>query len=60
MFDTIPLDLLNEAVSGARTLRMVLIDACRNNPFLGQIRVADSGRSIGRVETAKIRSGNDP
>ena len=24
MFDTIPLDLLNEAVSGARTLRMVL------------------------------------
>jgi uncharacterized caspase-like protein len=48
MFDTIPLDLLNEAVSGARTLRMVLIDACRNNPFLGQIRVADSGRSIGR------------
>ena len=48
MFDTIPLDLLNEAVSGARTLRMVLIDACRNNPFLGQIRVADSGRSLGR------------
>ena len=27
---------------------MVLIDACRNNPFLGQIRVADSGRSLGR------------
>lgn len=48
MFDTIPLDLVTEAVNGATTLRMVLLDACRNNPFLGQIRVADSGRSIGR------------
>lgn len=48
LFDTIPLDLLNEAVSRAKTLRMVLVDACRNNPFLGQIEVADSSRSIGR------------
>ncbi len=49
LFDTIPIDLINEAVSGAKTLRMVLLDACRNNPFLGKIRVAeDSGRSLGR------------
>jgi hypothetical protein len=49
LFDTIPIDLINEAVSGAKTLRMVLLDACRNNPFLGKIRVAeDTGRSLGR------------
>jgi hypothetical protein len=46
LFDTIPLDLLNEAVSGATTLRMVLLDACRNNPFLGRIK--STGRSIGQ------------
>ena len=47
MFDSIPLDFLTEAVSGATTLRMVLIDACRNNPFLGQIK--STGRAIGQA-----------
>ena len=46
LYDTIPLDLISEAVSGAKTLRMVLLDACRNNPFLGTIK--STGRSIGR------------
>ena len=47
-FETIPIDLLNEAVSGARTLRMVLLDACRNNPFAAQMTVTGASRSIGR------------
>ena len=46
LFDTIPLDLISEAVSGATTLRMVLLDACRNNPFLGRIK--STGRAIGQ------------
>ena len=46
LFDTIPLDLLSESVNGASTLRMVLLDACRNNPFLGRIK--STGRSIGQ------------
>ncbi|MET3900954.1 hypothetical protein ABIB57_004922 [Devosia sp. UYZn731] len=47
-FETIPIDLLNEAVSGARTLRMVLLDACRNNPFAAQMTVTGANRSVGR------------
>src|SRR5690606_21687909 len=46
LFDTIPLDLVTETVSGAKTLRLVLLDACRNNPFVNTIR--STGRSIGR------------
>lgn len=46
LFDTIPLDLLSESVNGATTLRMVLLDACRNNPFLGRIK--STGRAIGQ------------
>lgn len=46
LFDTIPLDLLSESVNGASTLRMVLLDACRNNPFLGAIK--STGRAIGQ------------
>jgi hypothetical protein len=46
LFDTIALELLEEAVSGAKTLGMVILDACRNNPFLGQIK--SQGRAIGQ------------
>ena len=46
IYDTIPLDLLTEAVSGAKTLSLVILDACRNNPFAA--RFAGSSRSIGR------------
>lgn len=35
------------AVAGAKTLRLVLLDACRNNPFLLQMADA-STRSLGR------------
>jgi hypothetical protein len=49
MLETISLDLVTEAVSGAKSLRMVLLDACRNNPFLGKMQMStEAGRSIGR------------
>lgn len=32
-FEAIPLDLARTAVSSASKLRMVVLDACRNNPF---------------------------
>lgn len=50
-------DVLDEAVSldrvliateGAKKLRMVLLDACRDNPFLTKMRVSVASRSLTR------------
>ena len=45
-FEAVPLDLALTAVSGARKLRLVILDACRDNPF--QARMASDTRSVGR------------
>ncbi|MEM8687034.1 MAG: caspase family protein [Pseudomonadota bacterium] len=47
-FEAIPLELATEAVSGARTLRLVILDACRNNPFAASMTMTSSTRSLGR------------
>lgn len=47
-FEAIPMDLLTEAVAGASQLRLVLLDACRNNPFAAQMTLTSPTRSIGR------------
>ncbi len=47
-FEAIPLDSGMLAVEGAGELRMLLLDACRNNPFLNKIKKTSSTRSIGR------------
>jgi uncharacterized caspase-like protein len=36
------------AVDGATKLRLIILDACRNNPFLGQMRRTIATRSVGR------------
>jgi uncharacterized caspase-like protein len=36
------------AVEGAKKLRMVLLDACRENPFVSQMRRSLASRSISR------------
>ena len=47
--ETIALDRVLEKVEGARRLKLVIVDACRNNPFLARMaRSAGSTRSIGR------------
>ena len=46
-FETIPLDRVMAAVDGAKKLRLIILDACRNNPFLGQMRRTIATRSIG-------------
>jgi uncharacterized caspase-like protein len=48
VLETISLDLVTEAVSGAKSLRMVVLDACRNNPFLEQMVRSVASRSVGR------------
>ena len=36
------------SVSGAKGLRLVLLDACRNNPFAASMTMAAHTRSVGR------------
>lgn len=47
-FETVPLSHVMSAVEGARKLRLVLLDACRDNPFANQMRRTVASRSIGR------------
>jgi hypothetical protein len=47
-FETVPLALAISAADGAKKLRMVIMDACRSNPFLSQMRRTVATRSLGR------------
>jgi TRAP-type C4-dicarboxylate transport system substrate-binding protein len=47
-FETLPLDQVLTAVEGARKLRLVILDACRDNPFLRVMKRTVATRSIGR------------
>lgn len=47
-FEAIRLDTLLRAIDGARGLRIVLVDACRNNPFLAAMQRSSATRSVGR------------
>ncbi|NND50011.1 MAG: caspase family protein, partial [Rhizobiales bacterium] len=47
-FETIPLDLVMRSVEGASRLKLVLLDACRDNPFARSMSRASATRSIGR------------
>ncbi|CAN7475997.1 caspase family protein [Rhizobium sp. LjRoot30] len=56
-YEAIALDDLLVAMDGVRTLKLVLLDACRDNPFLTAMkRLATKGipsRGLARVETAE-------
>jgi hypothetical protein len=47
-FEALPLDQLLSSVEGARKLRIILLDACRENPFARQMRRTVASRTIGR------------
>jgi len=47
--EAVSLDRVLAKVEGARKLKLVILDACRNNPFLAQMeRAGGARRSIGR------------
>ena len=46
--EAIPLNQVLRSVERARKLRLVLLDACRDNPFVGQMRRTLATRSVGR------------
>ncbi len=56
-WEAVKLDLVLQATQRAKKLRLVMLDACRNNPFANRMRVADATRSVGRgfarIEPAK-------
>jgi uncharacterized caspase-like protein len=39
---------MQSAIEGAHKLKLIVLDACRNNPFAPQIKVTVANRSIGR------------
>ncbi len=47
-FESVALDQVLAAVEGARKLRLVILDACRDNPFLNQMRLTVATRQIAR------------
>jgi hypothetical protein len=54
-FEAIPMDQVMTAIEGAHALRVVILDACRNNPFAANMKrttatFRDVGRGLARVE----------
>lgn len=54
--EMIELDLVLDQISGAKALKMVVLDACRNNPFVVKMQREGATRSVrsglGRIEYA--------
>ena len=47
-FEAVPMELLSRAVDRARGLRLIILDACRDNPFVAAMQRTGATRSIGR------------
>jgi uncharacterized caspase-like protein len=47
-FEAIALDQVLAAVEAARKLRLIILDACRDNPFLSRMRLTVATRQIAR------------
>jgi tetratricopeptide (TPR) repeat protein len=50
-FEAIPLDQVMAALEGAKKLKLVLLDACRDNPFAPQMRVTTVPASTAAAAT---------
>jgi len=57
-FEAVKLDTMIFAASGAERLSMVIVDACRNNPFAASMKRSNPNRAIGRGLSAVEPSGN--
>jgi tetratricopeptide (TPR) repeat protein len=54
-FEAVPLEQVMTAVEGARRLKLVILDACRDNPFTPQMR---KSAAPGPVASATTAGGN--
>ena len=58
-FEAVPLRTAMGALASAGKLKLVILDACRNNPFAARMARSNSSRSIGRgLARVEPRSGN--
>ena len=57
-FQTVPLQLLQRAVSEADVLGLVIVDACRNNPFATRLSQIDNNRGVG-FGLARVEPGGN-
>ncbi|PRH86239.1 hypothetical protein C5L14_18550 [Labrys okinawensis] len=48
LFEAVPLDRVMAAGEGAKSLRLVILDACRNNPFEGSMAKKSATRAVTR------------
>jgi uncharacterized caspase-like protein len=55
-FETVPLEQVMTAVEGARKLKLVILDACRDNPFAPQMRKTTTPGPL--ASTAPTAGGN--
>jgi uncharacterized caspase-like protein len=46
--ETVSLDRVTQVLEQAKRLRLVLLDACRDNPFVRSMKRTIAARSIGR------------
>lgn len=47
-FEAVPLEQVMTSLSGARKIRIVVLDACRDNPFIATMKRSMASRSVGR------------
>ena len=47
-FEAIPLEKVVASIEGAKGMRLVILDACRDNPFTAAMKRTSATRSIGR------------
>ena len=47
-FEAISLDQVQTTIEGAHKLKLIVLDACRDNPFAAQMKLTVANRSIGR------------
>ncbi len=58
-FEAVPLDLVLRSVEGAGQLRLVILDACRDNPFAGDWRRQGASRSTLQRGLARVEPSGD-
>jgi lipoprotein NlpI len=54
---TVNLEYLLNSVEGAKKLRLVIVDACRNNPYAQQVRVASASRGVSGAGPSSVGNG---
>ena len=54
---TVNMEYLINSVEVAKKLRLVILDACRNNPYAKAIQVASASRGVGELGSSSIGRG---